>query len=324
VRKSKLILIFFPIVITMGCNGCEFGENPLGPSGFGGGNIKYYGYYFVEDEAKHLYHLDEVRNFTNIINMRYDNGANNEWDKNIAARVRASDVKVMLQIPFGDERDQTTFTDFEARRKYLQKVKQDMLSTGFMSSIAYIAISEEWYVLISQGHYDSWPIFQGKSPSEKFAIAQEYLEYIISDINTIFPNIPTVIVENILPFPPPPANIDVIGVDAYYIPTSSECNEEQQSIFNGQVLPYYNAASVYDRPIMMVAPSFVSGPWKMLSECQMQWYADLAVSGKYNIESFLWFLYNYDTNDIAGVRNSPDLIAYQRKIACQLINKCIN
>jgi len=41
----------------------------------------YYGYYFVEDPAKNQDYIDEVKGFTNIINVRYDNGAYNSWDR---------------------------------------------------------------------------------------------------------------------------------------------------------------------------------------------------------------------------------------------------
>jgi hypothetical protein len=191
-----------------------------------------------------------------------------------------------------------------------------MIDTNFMSSIAYIAVFEEWYVLTSHGYFDAWPIFQGRGTYEKMEIAKKYLELIIDDVNRAFPGIPTVIVENILP----PNNLDIIGIDAYYIPTSPDCDLEQKAIFNAQVMPYYDIGRNYGKPIMMVAPSFVGGPWKMLSECQMQWYADLALNNSYNIESFIWFFYG-DVAGMTGVRNYPNLVAYQRNISCQLLGR---
>ena len=282
------------------------------------GALRYYGYYFVEDPDKNQQYIQEVKDFTNVVNMRYDNGANNSWDYNAASRVRNSSVKVMLQVPFGTDSNQTLFVNSGDRRNYLNKIKQDMQNTNFMSSLAYIAIYEEWYVLISQGFYDAWPIFQGHTKEEKFAIAKRYLEEIIDDVHEFFPGIPTVIVENILPYPAPPSNVDVLGIDAYYIPDNSSCDSAQKAKFEREVLPYYDAAKPYGKPIMMVPPSFIGGPWKMLSECQMQWYSDLALSGQYNIESFIWFFYA-DTGGFTGVRNFSNLVNYQKVIACQIL-----
>lgn len=280
--------------------------------------IKYYGYYFVEDPGKNQAYVNDVKNFTNIINMRYDNGPYNSWDPTAASHVKNAGVKVMLQVPFGTNSDQTLFVNATARDAYLHKIKQDMINTDFMSSLAYIAISEEWYGLITQGFFDAWPIFQGKTTQQKIAIGKQYLEQIINDVHNVFPGIPTVIVENILPYPTPPSNVDVLGIDAYYIPENSSCDSGQKAKFNQEVLPYFDAAKVYNKPMMMVPPSFVGGPWKMLSECQMQWYSDLALSGQYNIESFIWFLYA-NTSDLIGVRNYPGLINYQKVIACQIL-----
>src|SRR3989338_8083030 len=280
--------------------------------------LKYYGHYFVEDPDKNQAYVHEVKDWSNLVNMRYDNGANNSWDYNAASKVRNSGVKVMLQLPLGPDSDQTLFVNSSDRRTYLNKVKQDMLNTNFMSSLAYIAISEEWYVLISQGFYDKWPIFQDHTKEEKFAIAKRYLEEIINDVHEFFPGIPTVIVENILPYPAPPSNVDILGIDAYYIPDNSSCDSVQRAKFEQEVLPYFDAAAPYNKPIMMVPPSFIGGPGEMLSECQMQWYADLALSGQYNIESLIWFFYA-DTSGFIGVRNYSDLVNYQKVIACQIL-----
>src|SRR3989338_581895 len=97
--------------------------------------INYYGYYFVEDPDKNQTFINEVKDFTNIINMRYDNGPNNSWDPTAASRVKNSGVKVMLQVPFGTDSDQTLFVNATARDAYLHKIKQDMIDTGFMPSL---------------------------------------------------------------------------------------------------------------------------------------------------------------------------------------------
>lgn len=293
--------------------------NPFSPpQSLSRSNLRYYGHYFVEDPGKNQTYIYEVRDFTNLVNMRYDNGPNNSWDRTAASRVKDSGVKVMLQVPFGTDSDQTLFVDRGARINYLNKIRQDMLETDFMPSLAYFAVYEEWYVLINQGFYDKWPIFQGKTKEEKFAIAKSYLEQIIDDVHNIFPGIPTVIVENILPYPAPPSNVDILGIDAYYIPENSSCDSVQRAKFEREVLPYFDAAKPYNKPMMMVAPSFIGGPWKMLSECQMQWYADLAVGGQYDIESFLWFFYA-DTSGFTGVRNFSDLVNRQKGIGCQIL-----
>lgn len=193
-----------------------------------------------------------------------------------------------------------------------------MVNTNFMSSLAYIAIYEEWYALISQGFYDAWPIFQGKTREQKLDLAKSYLEQIINDVHNIFPGVPTVIVENYLPYSTPPSNLDVIGIDAYYIPDHSYCSSDQKAKFDREVLPLFNAASGYNKPIMMVPPSFIGGPWKMLSDCQMQWYSDLALSGNYDIEAFVWFFYA-NTSGFIGARSYPDVVYYQKVIACQIL-----
>ncbi len=280
-------------------------------------NIKYYGYYWIQDPGKNLDLVNEVAGFTNIINVRYDNGPNNSWDPANAAKIRNAGVKIMLQVPFGTDSNQTLFVDSVARNTYLNQIRQDMINTDVLNSLAYFSIYEEWYVLISQGYYDAWPIFQGKTKEQKFAIAKQYLEQIIDDVHRVFPGIPTVIVENILPYPPPPNNVDVIGIDAYYIPTNPTCDQGQRAKFNNEVTPYYEAARIYNKPIMMVAPSFVGGPWRILSECQMDWYKDLAQNTRYRIESVLWFAYG-NVGEIMGVRNFPNTLYYQSKIGCQL------
>ncbi|MBI4087285.1 MAG: hypothetical protein HY434_00440 [Candidatus Liptonbacteria bacterium] len=279
--------------------------------------LKYYGHYFVEDPDKDQQYVGEVKDFTNLINMRYDNGANNSWDYEAAGRVKNAGAKVMLQVPFGTDWDQTVFVDASARSAYLNKIKQDMLNTDFLPSLAYFAVYEEWYILISQGFYDKWPIFQNRTKEQKFAIAKSYLEQIINDVHNTFPGIPVIIVDDVSLYPPP-SNLDVLGVDAYYIPDNQYCDQDQRDKFNSAVLPAYDAVAPYQKPIMMVAPSFIGGPWKMLSECQMQWYADLAVSGTYSIESFLWFFYA-DTGGFIGVRNYPDLVYKQKSIGCQIL-----
>ncbi len=313
IKRGHLIFIFaisFVVAVTLSL---------WGPFSFSQASApKYYGYYFVEDPAKNQAYINEVKGSINIINVRYDNGSNNSWDPTAASRIRNAGVKAMLQVPFGTDTDQTLFVNATARRAYLNKIKQDMVNTNFMSSLAYIAIYEEWYVLISQGYYDKWPIFQGKTKEQKFAIAKSYLEKIISDVKNTFPGIPTVIVENILPYPTPPSNVDVLGIDAYYIPDHEYCSSDQKTKFNQEVLLYFDAAVKYNKPMMMVAPSFVGGPWKMLSKCQMQWYSDLALSGKYNIQSFLWFIYA-NTSGFIGVRSYPDLVYHQKSIGCQML-----
>ena len=314
-RKSfQLIKILIVLIITF--LGISFSPNVA----YAQLLSRHYGYYFVEDPALNLSYIGEIKDFSNIINIRYDNGRDNNWDHAAANRIRNSRVKVVLQVPFGTESNWTLFVDVASRVRYLNKVRQDMIDTNFMSHIAYIAIFEEWYTLINHGYYDAWPIFKGKTKEEKFAIAKMYLEEIIDDVHRTFPGIPTVIVENILPYPEPPSNIDVLGIDAYYIPTSSLCTPDQRMKFNREVIPYYDAARLYSKPIMMVAPSFVVGPWKMLSECQMRWYANLVVNGNYRIEALLWFLYS-DVGGLAGVRNYQNLVNYQKVIGCYLLGR---
>src|SRR3989344_4490032 len=279
--------------------------------------IQYYGHYFIEDPAKNHAYIHEVKNSTNFANVRYDNGSNNRWDPMAAARLKNAGTKVMLQIPFGTDSDQTLFVDSNARQGYLNQVKEDMLNTDFIPSLAYIAISEEWYGLVRGGYYDAWPIFQGKTAQEKLETTKYYLEQIIMDVKAEFPGVPTVIVENVFDVGMP-SNLDVVGVDAYYIPDHQYCSSDQKAKFDREVLPWFDRAALNGKPLMMVAPSFIAGSWKMLSECQMQWYADLALSGTYDIRSFLWFLYA-DTDGVLGVRSYPVLVEYQKAIGCQIL-----
>jgi hypothetical protein len=296
----------------------------------GSGGIRYYGHYFVEDDGIKdagigLRLVDEVSSFTNIINFRYDSGAENRLDGDNVRRIMDAGVKVMLQVPFNEGQ----FTNASTRDAYLKSVRDDINSYGFMSSVVYFAVYEEWYTILQADWYTdyyNWSIFAGKSRDQRFAIAKTYLEQIIDDVHRIFPGIPVVIVENIspslLPGPPPPNNLDVIGVDSYYIPDNSSCDSAQRVKFESEVIPWYDVARTYGKPIMMVPPSFILGPWKMLSECQMQWYVDLALSGDYNIESFIWFVYgSFDTDSdrATGVRDFPDLVSYQRTLGCTFL-----
>jgi hypothetical protein len=239
-------------------------------------------------------------------------------------RVQDAGVKVVLQVPFNEGQ----FTDASIRDAYLKSVRDDINNYGFMSSVVYFAIYEEWYTYLQSdgSHLEAWSIFAGKSRDQRFAIAKTYLEQIINDVHRILPGIPTVIVENIspslLPGPPPPSNLDVIGVDSYYIPDNSSCDSTQRAKFENEVIPWYDAARQYGKPIMMVPPSFILGPWKMLSECQMQWYADLALSGDYNIESFIWFVYGSfyeNSTPVTGVRDFPGLVDYQKALGCTFL-----
>jgi hypothetical protein len=281
-------------------------------------SIKDFGFYFAYDRLRGHDYLSEISGKANLIPWNFDVGALQLTD--FPDRIiQTPSIKLLLTLPLTTATDHTSginkavFTNASgARLTYLNHVKS-WLETGpghLIQSTAYIAISEELYTLMYQGYFGpgglNWQIFDS-DPWTNRETMKSYLQSFIADVKTLFPSIPVVLVEGWWSTNPnnlnhAPSNVDVLGLDAYYYPTSSACDSTQRAIFDSQVTVAYDEAAAYGKPMIMVANSAVYNA-PMQSTCQMQWFKDLADS-RPSVKALLWWLYP-TTDGIVGVREYP-------------------
>ena len=294
-------------------------------------HLKYYGYYFwYYDDV--IDKLDEVSSFTNIIHTRIDTTPTGlRWDDNVASRIKNTGQKMIVQLPI--EAHESWLTDPGERMAFLQTCRKLLEDANSLSSVAYIELYEEWYTsLIPGGFFDKWTVMRGKTHNEQYIIIKQYLEAAIADTKKVFPGIPVTITEvsvkraaGISGHPynypvDPPSNLDVISLDAYFMPTNGSCDSTQRARFDSYVTVAYNAAMTYGKPIIMVGQAFSTQDWPLMpSRCQMEWFYDVAKYTYYRIETFVWFIYP-DTDDIIGVRDYPDSVDYQKQVGEQILN----
>ena len=100
-----------------------------------------------------------------------------------------------------------------------------------------------------------------------------------------------------------PSNVDILGLDAYFKPTSSACDSTQRAAFDEVVTAAYDAAASYGKPLMMAADAAPLPNSPIPSTCQLQWYKDLADS-RPSVKILLWWLYG-TTDGHVGVREYP-------------------
>ena len=171
---KKLFLLIPLLFVAAACNLLE--TNPTGPSSLTSINngLRYYGYWFYN--YGDINYLSEIIPFSNIIHVRVDtDNGYPVWDSAFAGMIRGSGLKVMLQLPFNAREE--WLTDPIERKNFLQNIKRQLANTGFISSIKYLEISEEWYTAqIPFGFLNNWSNLQDKSEFEKYEEVKGYLE----------------------------------------------------------------------------------------------------------------------------------------------------
>ncbi len=280
--------------------------------------IDYYGFYFVENDANNVHYMSELKDSNNILEIIYDHlgpTANLQDLSNRISQNNYTAVKLGLGI------NEAIFMNTGgARDTYLSQAKTKMsVNSNLINKIKFIGVLEEEFTLLSQGFFDSWAVFQNISvngcqsefPNDPYADEiggckrarmRKGLEQYITAINTYFPGIPTQIVENYWGYAHiPPSNLDILGLDAYYIPTSDLCDATQRARFDDKVTGDLNLAKQYGKPIYMVAPVYSNQGSTMLSECQAQWYIDLAKNTP-EVIGLDWFLYA-NIDNVHGIRS---------------------
>lgn len=281
--------------------------------------IDSHGFYFVEDDVYNIHYMAELAGANNTIKLAYNNLNSNP--QVLADKLRANGY-TKLELTIYLEEAQFLNTN-GARDAYLQAIKKKLYQDSNLGQmLTGIHILEEPYTLIRHGYFDSWTIFQGKSLQQRDAMMKSGLESYISSIKSVFPGVPTIIVENYWGHSfVPPSNLDILGVDAYYVPTSSACDATQKAKFDSEVTNLINLAKQYGKPIQMVGGVFdASNYYKMPSLCQAQWYIDLA---KYTPEvtSFHWFLYA-TVDGVGGARNhSSGIIEYLKSEGRKIVTE---
>jgi hypothetical protein len=298
-----------------------------------GSNIKYYGFYWAENDYFNLHYMSELKSSSNIVKLMYDFIQQNP--QTLANTVRQNGygaVDMMLSLHEGLLTNKNG-----ARDAYLAGVKKKLFQDSDLGKlVVHFHIWEEPYSWLFNGYYDTWDVFKNidlvacknKYPGKvntiqdcKNSILKEGLEQYIDSIHQYFPGIPVVIVEakwdNIYV---PPTNLDILGIDAYYLPTSQLCDATQMAKFNVEVTNAINNIKQFGKPIQLVGGVFKSGQYTFISPCQAQWYIDLAKNTP-EITSFNWFLYA-DVDGVLGVRgHGGELLEYVKKEGRRLLNK---
>ncbi|HWA64560.1 MAG TPA: hypothetical protein VG866_01765 [Candidatus Paceibacterota bacterium] len=291
--------------------------------------IKYQGFYFVEDDMYNIHYMDELAGYNNVLKISIDNTKNPQA---IATKAR-QDGYTYVEITLGF--NEALFTNADgARDAYLQNVKKKLYQDSDLGNMLLdIHILEEEFTLLHQHYFDDWAFVKNLDVAacqakyhdptlnarncEDYAM-KEGLESYISDVKKYFPGIPTIIVENTWGYNfEPPSNLDILGIDAYYIPSTADCGENQQTLFRVYVTDVVNYAKRYGKPIYMVGAVFNSGPYKMPSQCQAQWYIDYAKNTP-EVIGLNWFLYA-TVDGVNGVRNDP-LVTFLKQEGRKLFN----
>jgi hypothetical protein len=296
-------------------------------------HVRDFGFYSVHGRSHGMDYIDEVRGKANMIVWSYDDlTLDTDFPQRIAA---APKLRLLLTLPLTTATDYTSGINAAvfannpagARLTYLNHVKNRIQNTNppLINAVPYIAISEEWYTLMYQGYFGpsglNWNLFNGDNWQNR-DLMKSYLESFISDVKSVFPGIPVVLVDGWWSDSPynlnnAPSNVDVLGLDAYFIPTSGACDSTQRARFDSQVTAAYDAAASYNKPFIMVASSSpYNGP--MPSPCQLQWYKDLADS-RPSIQGLMWWLYG-TTDGQPGVREYPTEKSYLFQMGQQVLS----
>jgi hypothetical protein len=278
-------------------------------------HMEYYGYYLYGDQnvpgtsTKATEDLKDSANlfvfFEEIVRP------------SLTARLKANGQKMVLYIGsfhpgMGGVGPEILFTDRNARLARLKNLKQKMIDDpNLRDTVAYIAPSDEWYTRLWRGELDDWGVFattetdQIQRFEQRKPIMKSLLEGVIADIKQVFPNIPTIIIENGWWEDRVPYNVDVLGMDAYFKPSDTSCSNVQKANFDAIVTNGFNTVKSFGKPMLMIGYSAVDPvhdvPAIMLSECHFQWYFDVAQSIQ-EITGLVWWMYPSDSK-FEGVSN---------------------
>ena len=211
--------------------------------------------------------------------------------------------------------------------------------------MAGVSVGEEWYGGLNgvwdystnpptlRRPYDSATLFPTLAAKAGDRIGQAealrgLLEARHNEINVAFPaatypNVYTVLVENAwnndptvfspLVYFPPPRNLDVLGIDAYFGGDVLACDAGTKAQWDATITARVQwPIAQLPQPILLVAPAFRHKPnpdptWPVApAPCQMEWYYQLAASNAARIPALMWFAYGYDDNPgnvVEGVRH---------------------
>lgn len=292
-----------------------------------GKKLTYYGYYYVESNRWNLSYFDEIKDYTNIIQLDYFQ-ANLTGD--FSRKLKENNVKVSLFLSFFSG---NLLTNKEQRRNFLVNARKKLIESGLYQQIAYIKIFDESYLLAEHGsHTDIFTFFTNRTRDERILLMKELLEDVAEDVHDIFPGIPVGSVENggddiFEKNPdgsfryPAPDNFDFISIDPYFHPDSLECDAAQRAKFESKMQPAIEWAKSRNIPVELIGESFRYKHRKyMPSSCQMQWYYETAENPENNVVSLLWFSYGTALN-FEGVREYGDRINYQQEIGKEITGK---
>jgi hypothetical protein len=267
------------------------------------GQVKFYGYSFAEDDYLGYHFTGDLEGYGNLIGYTYKDDVTPP-----GSTFASNHMKVWLDIPT----DEALLSGSSmSRQATLNDIKTDVVNGSMLNLVAFISPSEEWFTRLhisytqgSSGEFHNWAIFNTCSglcsESASRAILKSYLEDLIDDIKAVFQDAngqpKVILVENgwSSSSAPPPDNLDVLGLDAYYIQNSTDCDStEKTTYFDPAVTDLYDLASSFGKPMMMVAGSFSQvSPSEIPTSCQLEWYFELATSGTYDIIGIHWFLYH--------------------------------
>jgi FG-GAP repeat protein/VCBS repeat protein len=277
-------------------------------------HLQFYGAGGVYDHAAGENLVPDFENSANLVSWQYYHDGNTPQ---FVASLSATKMKVILSLVISHD---IFFDQNNARSAYLDAVGIELNRVHpnglrLRDYTAFIAPDEEWF---TRAYNDTltlpeWPEFYqlGSDDWGKRFLILEHLPGLINDIKTRF-GIPTIQVENVwdnglfsvmneLTNPPQPLPIDVLGLDAYFIPTDrtpeTSCSAAQQNLFVEHVTNLYNTAASNraSKSIMMYAGAFEDhgGPYRMPTPCQIRWYRDLAqepARAEYMI-GIQWYVY---------------------------------
>src|SRR3989338_329494 len=265
------------------------------------GTLRYHGAYQVENGFG-MRNMHELKGSMNSFVLPYSPRMEVHDIQSIASRVKENGFKVDLRLPFAymEDNGRTFSNENGALTDYLTTLKRRIsVDSDLINNISFIDVDEEWDTLLGQQswHYTQlgeWQIFKGKESWEQTVIMKRELERVIGEVKQYFPGIPVKIVENNwIPYSaPPPDNLDILGLDLYFIPTSGLCDNTQRERFDDMVTSNLNwvIRNYPGKSIYLVGPAFDDGNYKPLSPCQTQWYYDIAQSTP-SIIGLDWYFY---------------------------------
>lgn len=300
-------------------------SNPLFSEGPFNSKIEWTGFYYPQTviQGPMLDLLNEVADQSNLTTFLYIEG---QTGQQTADTLRANNQFgiLYLDIVLGGSSQEVLTNENAARTNYLNRVKQAIqVNSNLIERIKFLSPGEEMYARVKAGNFDTFPVFQNLSAAQKVARMKQLLEETIAEMKQVFPGIPILHVENKNDSEfVPPLNLDVIGVDAYYIPTSELCDSAQRQKFYDETIKLLDDTRAFGKPVVLVPGFFTSSPWRMPSVCQSRWYHDLArfTPGVIGLQYFIYG--NYTNNEGAVLlRGLRDPMYAEQKAVVRRLNQ---